>query len=491
MSQGNICVSICAGSLDEANSKIARAEEVADIVEVRFDCFAAGELDAALASLRSSKPLIATYRSPDQGGRTHASYDQRRTFWSNLPPGYFAVDLEDDLYPRLAVKAKRILSFHDHSGVPKDLGEVVKRMRATDADFIKVAVLVEDAVEAIPLWKLIEDDARIIPIAMGAAGVWTRVLGPSHGVPLTYASLAPDEETAPGQVTALDLVNVYRSKELNRETSVCAVIGDPVSGSKSPYLHNAAFAAAGLNSVFVPLEVKDLAAFLSRMVLPGSREVDLNFLGFAVTMPHKQAIIPHLDEIDAVARKIGAVNTVKIEGDELIGFNTDAHGFIIPLVRHLGDLTDMRIAVLGAGGAARACAFALRRAKADVTIVSRDAHKASVVAAEFGARSASLGGFAPVEYDVLVNATPMGMTGAAAAERGFGAEELAKLKFVYDLVTSPAKTPLMIEAEAAQVSAIGGLEMLVAQAEMQFRIWTGTAPHEGVMERSIIGGGQK
>ena len=195
---------------------------------------------------------------------------------------------------------------------------------------------------------------------MGEAGQWTRILGLGHGAFLTYASVDADRETADGQITADELVNVYRAKQLDRDTRVYGVLGDPVSSSLSPYMHNAAFKDAGLNAVFLPLQVKDLDAFMRRMVLPAIREVELNFAGFAVTMPHKQTIMKYLDDIDPVAKKIGAVNTVKIDGDKLIGYNTDAHGFITSLKQRIPDLKGVRHAVLGAGGAARAVIHALK-----------------------------------------------------------------------------------------------------------------------------------
>ena len=216
------------------------------------------------------------------------------------------------------------------------------------------------------------------------AGKWTRILGLAHGAYLTYAALDPGDETAAGQLTAKDLIEVYRVRELDRDTQVYGVIGDPVSWSLSPYIHNAAFAAAGINAVFIPLQVKDLDEFIRRMVRNDSREVELNFAGFAVTMPHKQAIMRHLDDIDPAAEKIGAVNTVKIDGDRLIGYNTDAYGFIEPLRSKYSGLKGSRVAILGAGGAARACIYSLQQENADITVLARDERKAKGLADDFG-----------------------------------------------------------------------------------------------------------
>src|SRR5262249_39846556 len=141
--------------------------------------------------------------------------------------------------------------------------------------------------------------------------------------------------------------------------------------------------AASINAVFVPFQVKDLDEFIRRVVKNETREIELNLKGFAITNPHKQAFIPHVDEIDETARKIGAVNTVKIDGNKLYGFNTDAFGFIEPLKHAFGDLQNVRVAVFGAGGAARAIIYALRQEKAEVTVFVREPRRASGLKEEF------------------------------------------------------------------------------------------------------------
>ncbi len=359
---------------------------------------------------------------------------------------------------------------------------------------VKIAVTANDAVDAIPVWNLLNRPqkyrsripSKVIAIAMGEAGKWTRILGLAHGAFMTYASLDAGSETADGQITATDLVEIYRVKELDKDTQVYGVIGDPVSGSLSPYLHNPAFGAAGLNSVFLHWQVKDLEAFIRRMVAPGTREVDLNFAGFSVTMPHKQAIIRYLDEIDPAAEKIGAVNTVKIVDGKLKGFNTDAGGFIKPLNERFGNLNGSRAVVAGAGGAARAVVYALKEAGARVTVLARDAGKAAELARHFDAEYGDLNEAPLNNVDILVNATPLGMSGPNIDKKPFAADRLTGVKFIFDLVTSVTDTPLLREAKNARIPAIGGIEMLIAQAEMQFEIWTGSRPKAGLMLQSLL-----
>ena len=387
-------------------------------------------------------------------------------------------DLEEDVIGDVANYLKKIVSFHDFDATPHDLSQLYERLVATGADIIKLAVKADDITDTIAVWNLLNrskaDGKDFIPVAMGQAGKWTRILGLAHGACVTYAALDAGKETADGQLTAKDLIETYRVKELDKNTRVFGVIGDPVSGSLSPYMHNSEFAAMGVNAVFMHFLVKDLDAFVRRMVKPATREVELNFCGFSVTMPHKQAIIQHLDAIDPTAAKIGAVNTIKIDDGKLTGYNTDAHGFITPLKARFGDLRDARVAIFGAGGASRACVYALQKEGADVTVFARDPQKVKVFADEFGIQHEHLTtDNRQLTTDVIVDATPLGMKGPLEDETLFTADELSRVKFVYDLVTSATDTPIVRAAKSAGIPAIGGLEMLIAQGVKQFEIWTG------------------
>jgi shikimate dehydrogenase len=268
--------------------------------------------------------------------------------------------------------------------------------------------------------------------------------------------------------------NVFRVKELDTDTQVFGIIAADTSYSLSPFMHNSAFKSARLNSVFVPLQTKDLDSFMRRMVLAGTREVELNFAGFSVTNPHKQRIMQYLDEIDETATMIGAVNTVKIDNGKLLGYNTDAPGFIRPLKNLYGDLKGAKAIVVGAGGGARACIHALKKEGVDVTVMARDDSKASAIADEFGISSTTLDSDnRTLKTDILINATPLGTKGERERDSVATAEELGSVKLVYDLVYNPSETRLLREAKTAGAKTLGGLEMLIAQGARQFEIWTG------------------
>lgn len=492
MNKGKICVSVCRENAGELAESIRNAEDYADVIEVRFDGLNPRDFPAAFAALNSTKSLLLTYRPKEQGGMTDADLAGRVDFWksnliSNRQDSWF--DNEPDLADVLQWPQGHpmVRSFHDFSGVPSELNNLFDKLSA-DGDVVKIACSVNEITDAIPLWKLLERSKSewksFIPIAMGEAGKWTRILGLAHGAFMTYASLDTGSETAPGQISARDMSSVYRVKDLDPDTGVYGIIGGNTGYSVSPFMHNAAFEAAGINSVFVPLQVSDLDSFMRRMVRAETREVELNFKGFAVTNPHKQSIMPYLDFIDETAAKIGAVNTVKIEDGKLHGYNTDAHGFIKPLIRKFGDLNDARVSIIGAGGAARACIYVLKQHGADVTLVARDLEKAGILANEFNISIEELiTDNLPLTTDIVVNATPLGTIGELENETVATAAQLKGVKLVYDLVYNPGETELIHEANSANVPAIGGMEMLIAQGARQFEIWTGlAAPLEEMSE---------
>ncbi len=504
MNNGKICISVCAETADELIEQIKRADILADVIEIRFDCLNEDGFEQIVYSpteLQNYRGItLTTFRPSEEGGKKNLSYKDREEFWIDSPIFEFTdwADLENDFSENKInmiwgkVFKKIIKSKHFFNQSPENLIETYKSLLQEEPDVVKIAVQTDDITDAIPIWKLLEraksENRQIIPIAMGEGGKWTRILGLAHGAFMTYAALDAGRETAPGQVSARDLVEVYRAKELDETTEVYGILGSNTSVSMSPYMHNAAFKFYGLNSVFVPLQTHDLDEFIRRMVKPETREIELNFKGFSVTIPHKQSIIKHLDFIDETAKSIGAVNTVKIIDGKLHGYNTDAQGFIEPLLNSYGDLNGAKVAILGAGGAARACVYALKQSGAEVTIFARDIKKAESLAEDFKFQISNFKseGEDYSEFDILVNTTPLGMKGKDEGVTPVSAEQLKGLHLVYDLVYTPFKTQLMNEADIAEVPKIGGLAMLIAQAMEQQKIWTRKDAPMKEMSRAVL-----
>jgi len=496
MNKGKICISICAKTGDELFNKVTRAGPLADLIELRFDCLSPSEIKPTLARIAGEPELsdsrLATFRPTGEGGMRELSREEREQFWTGgTNKAFWGGDFEEDVI-EISVSANwknRICSVHEDEVDPLDVESTFERLARTDASIIKIAIHAEDAIDGLPVWALLKkaekDNKPLIPIAMGEAGKWTRILGLAHGAFMTYASLETGSETAPGQISAEDMVNTFRVKELNEKTEVFGIIAGDTSYSISPWMHNAAFKEAGMNRVFVPLQTNDLDEFM-RLMVDETREVELNFRGFSVTNPHKRSIMEHLHIIDETARKIGAVNTVKIEDGKLSGYNTDAPGFIAPLKKVLGDVKGARVAIAGAGGAARACAYALKQEGANVTIYARKHRRAEKLAEEFGVNVGNTNNsFRPGTVDILVNATPVGTKGGETEATIATASQMNGIKLVYDLVYNPIQTRLIREARIAGVAALGGLDMVLAQGRKQFEIWTGETAPANVMAAAI------
>ena len=471
-SRTRVCVPVCEKNLSAFKSACERATEWADIIELRLDCLEPQHV-AAVSDLSSfSCPVILTFRPSEEGGYRDLTREDRLAFWQTQAVCGEAIwwDVEGDLAHDISPDWSRtIVSHHDFSGVPSDLEKIYDRLAQTPAHVIKIAVQATEIVDCIPVFRLI-DRARnegrdVIAIAMGDAGIATRILGPSRGVFLTYGSLAEDSATAPGQVNARNLRSLYNIDATNSETMVCGLVGQPAMHSVSPHIHNAAFAHEEVNGVYLPFEVGDVKSFVKRMVHPRTRELNWNLRGLSITAPHKQTVMECLDWIEPEAQEIGAVNTVVVEKDRLLGYNTDAAGFIAPLIKRIGSLNGKQVTIIGAGGAARAAIWALNKEGANVTLFVRDVSKQNAPCKPLASASFK-------EYDLVVNATPV----APATH-----EQLRGAGWVYDLVYNPVETRFLQEACEAECEILGGLEMLVAQAKIQFELWTGRSPSESVM----------
>jgi len=468
-------VPVCEKDLGALRNGCEVATEWADVIELRLDCLA--EIPQDLAN-DFSRPVILTFRPTEQGGHRDSTRAERKAFWTSLAPQIKSDwwDVEADLVAELSLNWPRIIiSHHDFSGVPDDLEQIYERLAATPAAVVKIAVQAEVATDCLPVFHLLDrarsEGRELIAIAMGNAGIATRVLGPSRGSFLTYGALDDDSATAPGQVNARKLRSLYHVDKIDSETMICGLVGLPVMHSVSPQIHNAAFASEGINGVYLPFEVRDEKEFFRRMVHPRSRELSWNLRGLSITAPHKQTVMECLDWIDPTAEEIGAVNTVVVDRDRLLGYNTDAAGFIDPLLVRFGSLRDAKVAVIGAGGAARAAVYALRQENAVVTVFARDPEKAQLL----GVSCESLSDASFAGYDLVINATPLG-SGAYIDQTPVTREQLNGVRCIYDLIYNPRETRLMREAHAVGCKTLGGLEMLIAQAKRQFELWTGSKP---------------
>jgi shikimate dehydrogenase len=274
------------------------------------------------------------------------------------------------------------------------------------------------------------------------------------------------------------MAGLYRVRELTTATRVYGVLGSDVARSLSPVLHNRAFAARGLDAVYLPLVAEALPPFVE--ALPA-----LGLSGFSITRPYKVEMLAHLDEVDEAVTRCGSVNTVICENGRLRGLTTDGAGVLGPLGKRTA-VKGSRVVIVGAGGAARAAAFALRASGARVTVVARSTEQASELAASVGCAHGALADLVRYPWDILINATPLGSP-AFADQTPVPAALHRPGSIVFDMVYDPLETRLLREAAAAGCTLVDGLEMLLAQAVEQFEAWTGLeAPRDAMKSAAIV-----
>ena len=419
--------------------------------------------------------VIATCRRVANGGKFRGSIASQLDLLNKAAAaGCQLVDVElqtaskvkPEQLQKLRTRAALILSFHDFRATKK-LDETLEKMLAYPADFYKIvstATTLSDNVTMIKFLAREGDRHSPVGMCMGEQGIISRVLGVRAGSVFTFASAIAGEETAPGQVTAQELRNVYRIDQVDVATRVYGVAGDPISHSLSPTIMNAAFRRENVNAVFLALHAKTLKDLLNCV-----REIPIH--GISVTMPYKEAILPYLDNTDAHTTKIGACNTVvRAQDGKLYGFNTDAAGIVRPLERRLNTLEGARILVIGAGGAARAAVFGLKERGSEVYILNRTAAPAKKLAHQARARIVKRADLKKLAFDVIINATPVGMGNTKDCPLK---DDEIQAKVVFDMVYDPVETRLVKLAKARGAQVIPGIEMFVHQAARQFEIWTG------------------
>ena len=481
-----IAVSLTEETTAAVVDRMGALAPIADLFEVRADFVRDLDLSAVLKA--RTKPVLFTCRSESEGGRSpdrdHLS--RRRVLSEAVDLGFDLVDVEarsgfDDV---VASKAGRglVLSWHDFEGTPDDLDGIHDRMAAQHPDVVKIAVTARSVADlgrllAFASRRAADHRPRLVALAMGPLGVASRILGGRYRAPFTFASPENGREAAPGQLPAAALACTYRVRSISPSTRVYGLLGSDVLRSLSPAIQNRAFAERGIDAVYVPLQAESMGAFAS--ALPA-----LDLSGFSVTRPYKGEILSHLDSVTPNAAEARSANTVLVQDGRLVGLSTDGDGVLVPLRKRL-DPARRAVAILGAGGAARAAAFALVRAGARVTVLARRAEQAAEVAAATGCASAALAALPGLPWDVLVNATPVG-SGALPDETPVPATALRPGAVVFDMVYEPRETPLLRAARARGCVAIEGVEMLVAQAVGQFEAWTGaSAPVEAMTEAAV------
>ncbi len=496
-----VCLAVAGDSLDQLFARAEDALRASLLVELRLDALPdPAQAVARLGALAQASPraiLLATCRRVAGGGGFAGEVAQQLALLeSYAQAGAATIDLELETLEATDPERLRqfgdvlaqqgcalVVSAHDFQTAadPEAVLAKLRRLAAPARPSIYKVVntaggLADNLATLHAVAAHAGDPVPVTGICMGAAGLPSRVLALRAGAPFTFAALDEAGATAPGQVPVAAMLGRYRADRLRTQTEIYGVAGNPVGHSFSPAIHNAAFQAAGYDAVYLPLHTEAVDDLLRL-----ARALPLH--GLSVTMPWKTAILPLLDSLAPLAKRIGAVNTVtRLSDGSLHGSNTDAAAIVQPLAKRL-PLAGARVLLAGAGGAARAAAFALVEEGAHVAILNRTPDAARALAEASGALVADTAHLAG--YDVILNATPMGMAGPHAAECPVPPEALDGVRVVFDMVYRPRITPLVRAAQLAGIELVDGLEMFTHQAAAQWHSWTGDEPPAGVMRAAL------
>ncbi len=484
-----LCGVVAASDALAMQRQVRLALAATPTIELRLDWLASdAERRKFLAWLSRQKfrgaTFIATCRRVEGGGRLTGGISHE-LFWlmEARAAGCQWCDVEMETMRELpqesvrgyAVPPRVMLSVHDFERTPV-LPRTLNARVHGQVDSVKIAAHARNFGDGLRLLALAKKSRGFVAVPMGEVGLPLRILALREGSALAYAPVG--EVTAPGQVSLSAMKELYRADQLNGATKVYGVIGSPIGHSLSPLLHNTGFAARGLNAVYLPFLVHKLSEFLE--LVP-----KIGVPGFSVTLPHKQTIRKYLASCDALAEEIGAVNTVTVKRDgSLHGSNTDYIGVLRALESRM-NLAKSRVLIFGAGGSARAAAFALRKAGAAVVICARREAAARELARACGGETVPRRALLTEKFDAVLNATPVGMHPHASVSP-LAASEL-HCRVLMDLIYRPQRTELLKIAARKGIVGISGVEMFVAQGVAQWEMWTGKTAPEAKMRAAVLG----
>ena len=506
-----LCVPILVKDAAQTRRDAALAAEAgADLVELRLDQVEYGV--AANAFEAACLPAIVTCRPTSEGGSSTISDLERLELLQNFVGQAAFFDLELATVERLAMATgnqlepttdatrKGIISSHDFIGRPDRLYNIIAEMNDLHPAVNKIVWTARSIRDNLEAFEILQTRQRpTIALCMGEAGLLSRVLAKKFGAFLTFASLTSDSGTAPGQVTIDEMKRLYRWDAINPATKVYGVVASPVKHSMSPAIHNAGFDAVGHDGVYLPMLVEPSYESFKAFIETFRDFPGLNLSGLSITIPHKENALRYLKEkcfaIEPLAEQIGAVNTFVFGESGIRGINTDYAAILDTITTALSiqreQLADMRIAILGAGGTGRTAVAALAAYGATVVVYNRTFEKAQSLAAEFTGKSGKVVAarwekLCDTCCSVLINTTPIGMhPNIDVSPLDEQTMQFTSDQLVFDTIYNPMKTKLLRTAEAAGAKTVGGVEMFVRQAAVQFQSWTGVDAPMPVMRHVV------
>jgi len=468
----------------------ALAQRGAELVELRLDWLSrSAELKRLLENRPT--PVVVTCRRRQDRGRWNGTEEQRRALLrAAIIEGAEYVDLEDDIAAEIRRygETRRIVSHHNFDKTPEDLKEIHSNMTELDPDLIKLVTMAHSPGDSLRMLKLVEEsEIPTLGFCMGEYGTLSRLLCGRYGAPFTYASFSNERELAPGQIAFEDMHNIYHYDQIDKNSELFAVLGDPVAHSYSPLIHNAALQHEGRHAAYLPIRVpKD--NFQDSL-----KELEwVGLSGYSVTIPHKEAALQMADITDDATQEIGAANTLYRDTmNRWHATNTDyeaAHAALrIGLKHDDGTETSLegrKVLVLGAGGVARAIGLGLVRAGSAVVIASRTHKRAMALAEELGCQQTQWENRGSVEPEILVNCTPVGMYPESDVTP-YEQHWLNENMLIFDTIYNPENTLLIKHAKDRGCRTVSGIEMFIRQAAAQYELFTGQSAPLDVMREAL------
>lgn len=494
MARPLICLTLTGKTLQEDVELVKKYSYTIDIVELRVDHLNEDDqLEVRKFPSMISVPCILTIRRVSDGGLYNSSEYSRTALFARAlafadrnPEKNFAyVDFEDDFYipslqdAALAFGVKIIRSYHKFDGPISGFRERFIQMKRSDYEIPKIAFMPKTLSDVTNLFRECEfiTDMDHIVCAMGDLGVPSRILSHKLNSYLTYVS--PKEclgnMNGIGHIDPLILSDLYNFKNITSKTEICAVTGFPLKVTSSPLIHNAGYRANNMDRVFIPLCSTSISESLEFAEQVGIK-------GMAVTVPYKAEVMEFISEIDEEVAVIGACNTVVQTENGWYGYNTDASGFMRSLCEFIGDkkLRHRKVAIIGAGGASHAVAYAIKVLGGKACIFNRTVASAKALAEKFGFEYAPLCEESVAKFekyaDIIIQTTNVGMNSDGISTKETNPIWFYHFKgteYLLDIVYSPEVTPVMAMAKLAGCKVCNGYPMLKYQGYRQFKYFTG------------------
>ena len=501
-----LCVPIFVTDYAQAKRDVALAEESgADMIELRLDTYE--NVVDVVNLVRSVRALVIGTRRPEwEGGQSTEDTPTRVQKLSEFPVNFVDVELKSaDAYGQVKpLDEKTIVSVHDFKGRPDRLYNLIEELNRGPGGINKIVWMARSIRDNLEAFEILQTRQKpTIALCMGEAGLISRVLAKKFGAFLTFASLRDESATAPGQVTIADMKRLYRWDAIGANTKVYGVVASPVMHSMSPAIHNAGFTEVGHDGVYLPLLVNPGYESFKAFMESFTAFEPLHLRGLSVTLPHKENALRYLKEkgaqVEELADRIGAVNTIVIDrspsGLALRGLNTDYAAILDTITATLNitreQLSELRVAVIGAGGTGRTAVAALAELGATVVVYNRTKERADALAGELDGKSgkvvsARMEKLCDSCCHVFINTTSVGMHPKVdESPLGDNPPKFTPDTLVFDTIYNPMETRLLRQAKQAGAKTVGGVEMFVRQAARQFEAWTGKPAPLDVFRRVV------